>query len=180
VIDDDLPALSPEEGRFVDALIRSPTLDRTAAARHAWGLKPGTPSWDAATARAWKAYNKPEVQAELKRRRGYIEAATDAQATQLEHALARIAFADLREIEADDGSPRRLRDIPDDLALALAGVKLKTTHRGSGDKAEVIEEREFKLADRQQAIQTLLRRRGLIKDDQAGSGVTVRFDLHLG
>ncbi len=172
---EDAELLEPAHARFVDALLRSPTLDRTAAARVAWNLEPGTSEWDNANARGWRTFNLPAVQAEIKRRQRYIaEATTDAQALQLDTAMARIAFADPRQLAGRD-----LADLPDDIAMALAGVKIKKTTFTSKDGAETVtDEHEYKLADRHQAIQGLYRRRGLIKDDQA-SGVSIRFDLHL-
>ncbi len=66
--------------------------------------------------------------------------------------VRRLAFADLSEAFAEDGTLKPLRQIPKELRAAISSVKTLKTNLTSGDGAQEVT-REIKLWDKAKALQ---------------------------
>ncbi len=153
--------LTPEQQRFVDEYL----IDRNAVQAYRRTV-PGTPYRSAATL-SGRMLKKVEVKAEIdaalasERKRLRIGAET------VTREVARLAFADLLEVEDAKGKFRRLRDIPIDLRRAISSVKVRRekaqrpNRGGTRVTAEVI---EYKLWSKPDALEKLMKRLGLIQE----------------
>jgi phage terminase small subunit len=142
------PRLTPKEERFVEEYLVD--LNGTAAYRRAF------PKAGPATARtnASQLLAKANVRAAVRKRRQQVEQRTKVTAERVVRELARLAFADLGDVAdlSDPDQPRLKRHIPPDARRALQEVS-RTQH---GVK--------IKLADKQAALDKLMRHLGLYQD----------------
>lgn len=76
--------------------------------------------------------------------------------------LANIARFDIRKLYNEDGSTKRIIDLDDETALAIAGIDISTTQRLGDDKA-IIEEvvKKIKIADKKGSYDSLAKIQGL-------------------
>lgn len=169
---------------FVDALLRSPVLDRGVAHRKALAAVGRTPRANQNHNRAGlEMLRHPTVQAEIARRRARIEAASDAQVVQLEQRLARIALGDIRGIvDPKTGTERPLHELDDDTAAMLAGVETEDYVRGKGEDAERGTRRTYKLLDPLAATRLLMQRRGIGAERGEGGpsgGIVANIQINI-
>ena len=85
----------------------------------------------------------------------------------LERVLLAIALFDPRRLYREDGTPIYITELDDVTALALAGLDVEENFDYDAESKARINvgvTKKFKLADRQRAIETLLRMRGKLKD----------------
>lgn len=167
------------QAAFVDALLLSPTLDPAAAhleATRRVHKKPAAQPYHAG--RQLLAY--PPVQEELKRRRLAIEAQVDAQVVQLELRLARIAFADIRDLfDPVTGSLLAPIELDEDIAQAVAAIEEERYVRGQGSNQESGIRRKYRLIDKLAAIKALMERRGLFDKDHAPNEVIATVEINI-
>lgn len=88
--------------------------------------------------------------------------------TVLKELLA-IATSDLRKAFNDDGSLKDMKDIPDDVAKALAGIDIDELYDmeyegGKAKKVEVGRTKKIKLWDKNKALELLARHLSLLND----------------
>lgn len=75
--------------------------------------------------RACEWLRRPEIKARILELDRIAIKDTDIEARKVKVELARIAFADPRELFNEDGTPRHPRDWSDDVAAAVASLKVK-------------------------------------------------------
>lgn len=74
---------------------------------------------------------------------------TNIRADKVLEGLARVAFADIRQLFDENGALRDLRTLPDDLAMAVQGVEIMEEYAGSGkDRIFIGYTKKIKLANR--------------------------------
>jgi len=67
--------------------------------------------------------------------------------------LKRLAFLDIRKLYNDDGSAKKIHELDDDIALALAGIDVNEI--STGDATIEIIGKKYKLSDRTKALELL-------------------------
>jgi phage terminase small subunit len=142
------PPLTPKEERFVEEYLVD--LNGTAAYRRAFPRsKPGS-----ARTLAARLLAKVHIRAAVRKRRQQVEQRTQVTAERVVRELARLAFADLGDVAdlSDPDQPRLKRHIPPAARRALQEVA-RTRH---GVK--------IRLADKQAALDKLMRHLGLYQD----------------
>lgn len=149
--------LTPEQQRFIDEYLIDP--NGTQAYRKAF------PSATYHTARneAAKLLAKPCIKKELRAAQAAARQKLRVSAERVNREVARIAFADLLDIETPDGRLRSLRDIPIDLRRAIASVKVRRV-KSLGNDEETVDVVEYKLWPKMAAIESLMKRLGLVKE----------------
>jgi hypothetical protein len=83
--------------------------------------------------------------------------------------LARLAYADLRELVDEQGKLLPMKDWPDDIARAVSSVKVRKENltAGDGEQEDVV---EVKLWDKGKMLTALLQHLGLLKEKTEVSG----------
>ena len=86
--------------------------------------------------------------------------------------IAKLAFADPRKFFNQDGTAKRIEDLDDETAAALAGVEVVEEFSGAGKSRRVVgRTKKFKLADKGQNLERLGRYLKLFTDKvQIGIG----------
>jgi hypothetical protein len=179
---EDIP-LTGMQQEFVDALLRSPTLDYAAAHTKARARLGKPPVQEPRKAGRMMAM-EPNVRAELRRRRAYIEAAADAQIVQIEARLARAALGDVRELfDPTTGALRRPDTLGDDAAAMIAGYDEEEYTKGGGEDVERGTRRKVKLIDPLSAAKLLMARRGIASQPNeggSGAGIVANIQINIG
>jgi phage terminase small subunit len=82
--------------------------------------------------------------------------------------LARIAFADPRDLYDDKGDLLPVHLLSDDAAAVLAEIKVELKLTGRGDQASVVELKNIKIADKMAALSLLAKHFKLVGEDSDG------------
>lgn len=145
--------LSPKQQRFVDALLADPEMHIGRAAEAAGYKNP-----DVLGSRVRKlAHVAAAIDAAMKSRRERVEVKQD----EVLRALLRLMNVDLRKAYDAEGRPLPVHQLPDDVALALAGVETFHEYVAGVPVGEV---RKLKLGDRARAVDLAMKHLGLFKD----------------
>lgn len=108
--------------------------------------------------------NHPIVQAHLAERAEKIGAEADITQDRVLREIARIGLFDPRKLFDNVGNPLPITELDDDTAAAIAGIKVKTI---SSDQDEVGAIVEYKLADKNSALEKLMKHLGGYEKDNA-------------
>lgn len=82
--------------------------------------------------------------------------------------LARLGFFDARKLFADNGQPLAIKDLDDNTAACIVGVKVKEMYDSEGEFIGY--EKEYKLADKKGSLELIGRHLGMFKDKMELSG----------
>lgn len=82
--------------------------------------------------------------------------------------LAKLGFYDARKLYADDGQPLRIKELDDDTAACIVGLKVKEVCNSDGEFVGY--EKEYKLADKKGSLELIGRHLGMFKDKVELSG----------
>lgn len=151
--------LTDKQRRFVDEYLID--LNATRAAKTA-GYAPRR-----AAEQAYQLLQNPTVQKAIRERQSALQ--QEAQVTQ-ERVLkeyARIAFLDPRKLYDAEGSPIPVPNLPEDVAAAIGGVKVRQNFMElEGEEAAQMEVKttEIKIVDKKGALDSLSRHLGLFHD----------------
>lgn len=158
--------LTSQQEAFVLALIQD-GMTQSDAYRAAYKAGKMTPKQ--VHEEASRLASNPKVATRLAELRKEIEQRGVATAAQVLREASRIALFDPRKLLNDDGTPRRIKDLDDDSAAAIAGLKVKTLN---GPDGETLEARiaEYKIADKNAALEKLFKFHGLYKEDNKQQG----------
>lgn len=85
---------------------------------------------------------------------------TEVTADRVLQELARIAFLDVAQLLNDDGSIRRIQDMPEDARRALAGLEVVEIGGGEG----LALAKKAKLGDKTRALELLGKHLGMFRD----------------
>lgn len=151
-------ALTPKQTRFVAAYLAN-GMNATQAAISA--------GYSAKTAEVigYENLNKPQI-AEA------IAAKAKAHLDKLDYGIdrtlnevARLAFFDVRKIFEEDGSLKRVCDLDDDSAAAIAGLEVTELFEGDGEQKHAYGLlKKVKLADKSSNLDKLMRYHSLYRD----------------
>lgn len=162
--------LKPEHARFVEEYLRDH--NATQAYMRAYGVT----NADSANAAGARLLAIVSVRTEVKRREAELLAAVQAETRiTLERTvreIARGAFFDPRKFFTDKGELRRITDLDEDTAAALAGFDFTEAGR-RGEDAVVHFISKVKLVDRKGYLDMLMKHLGGYSEDnrQKGAGV---------
>jgi phage terminase small subunit len=123
------------------------------------------------------------VQAAIREGRARVAQRAEVKAADVLAELALIGFSDIGQVLDFTGLVPALKDtstIPEAARRAIAGVKVKRYIEGSGDDAREVEMVEFKLWNKNKALEDLARHLGLLKERVEVSGeVKLQHGLDL-
>jgi phage terminase small subunit len=154
-----MPTLTPKQRLFVDEYIID--FNATAAAVRA-GYSPKT-----AVKIGSENIRKPDVQAAIQEVMSKRESRTQITQDRVLQEFARIAFLDPKALFDDEGKPRRIVDLSDDTAAAIAGLDVVMTGNSELGVGQV---QKIKIADKIQALTQLARHLGMLNDKIKVSG----------
>lgn len=149
--------LTPKQKRFCDEYLID--LNATQAAIRA--------GYSKKTARfiATENLTKPNIQAYLEKRMRKREERTEITQDRVLKEFAKIAFLDPRNFFNEDGSPKKMNELDNDTAAALAGMDVLEEYEGYGDaRIFVGYTKKYKIADKLKALESLGRHLGLFND----------------
>ncbi len=124
---------------------------------------------------AYKLLKDPEIAAEIVRRRAEViaeaEKITGVSVARTLRELGRIAYADPRKFFNADGSLKKVTELDDDSAAALASFEIDEITAGRGENALVIgETKKLKFHDKNSGIEKAMKHLGLFKEDNHQQG----------
>lgn len=162
--------LSAKQERFVEEYLVD--LNATQAAIRA--------GYSKKTAKAIGSENltKPDIAEEVTRRRALVSAGCVVTRERVLQELARIGMSDIRKLYDEKGKFRKITELDDDTAAAIAGVEFEELFEGAeGERFEIGRITKIKRFDKSKALEMLGRHLGLWKDPEApaqeGPGLTV-------
>lgn len=160
-----MPGLTRKQQAFVDALVADPTISGTEAAIRAGFSK------ETARSQASRMLTNVDIRAALDA--GMAEAARSVgvRADVVLRELLRIATVDIAKAFDDEGNLLPIKDIPEDVRRAIAGVDAEELWEGKGQSRERTGTlRKVKFWDKPAALRDLGRHLGLWRDKLEHSG----------
>lgn len=150
--------LTPRQEAFAAGLAQG--LTQAAAYREAY---PKSRAWKDASVwdQASKLAANPEVRQRVEDLKAKAAAANEVTVERVVAELARLAFFDVRRLVNEDGSPRKLTELDDDTARAVAGLDVVRIGNADAGVGEVL---KFKLADKGANLERLGRHLAMFKD----------------
>lgn len=150
--------LSPKQQRFVEEYLVD--LNATAAYRRA-GYK--ARSDNAAAVEGHKLLRNPKIDAAVRAAQANRSQRTGIAADRVLQELARIAFADPRQLYQADGSLKSVKDLDDDTAATVASVEVFEEFQGRGeDREQTGTTRKLKHWNKVEALGKLAQHLGLL------------------
>ena len=150
-------ALRPAQRRFVD-LMACGYKTQVAAMRE---LRPQLKRPDVLAAQ-WMAL--PLVQAAVEEREAIAVKAAGVRLAAVLQGLARNAYYDVRKLYHEDGRPKAVHELDDEMALIVQGVRAKTQTTSRGTRSRVNTRIEYSLPKRNEAYLALGRYLKLFTD----------------
>ena len=92
--------------------------------------------------------------------------------------LARLGFFDARKLFADNGQPIPIKNLDDDTAACIVGIKVQENYDSNGNFIGYT--KEYKLADKKGSLELLGRHLGMFKDNvnlTADVGIKIVDDI---
>lgn len=154
--------LSAKQQRFVDEYL----VDLNAAQA---AIRAGY-SEKAARQQGQRLLTKADIQQVLKERQRQRSEQTQITGARVVQELARLGTYDVRELFHGDGTPKAIHELSDDTAAAIVGLDVVTvgnSEMGVGSIAKI------KLADKNAALDKLMRHLGEYERDNKQSGASL-------
>lgn len=155
------PALTPKQERFAAEYLID--LNGTQAAIRA-GYSPKTANEQAA-----RLLTNVSVCKLIAERRKEHLANTGITAERVLQEVAGLAFFDVRRLVNSDGAPKSINELDDETARAVQGIELQTIKNGETEFALV---RKYKVADKNAALEKLMKHLGLFEKDNSQNNPT--------
>lgn len=148
--------MTERQRRFVQEYLKAPVAVRAAMAA---GYSARTAEWIGP-----QLLKKPHIAAAigLAQERRAAKAGIEADAVLRE--VARLALYDPRALFNEDGSPKLPAELDDDIAAAITSLKIERDDQGNIVKVE------YRLADKNAAIEKLMKHLGLFERDNRQRG----------
>jgi len=115
--------------------------------------------------------NRPEVGGRIEEILQQRFAKASITADRVMKELARIAFADPRQLYDENGDLVPIPELTDDAAALIAGVKVEVIGRGRGEDREMVVTKNIKMADKMGALTLLARHFKIVGEDSDGVNV---------
>lgn len=146
--------LTDRQARFVSEYLID--LNATQAAIRA-GYSKKTAEWIGP-----QLLTKTHVAEAVAKQRKSREARTAVTADRVLLEAARLALFDPRKLFNEDGSTKAINELDDDTAAAIAGIKVRRISGEEGEECSII---EYKVADKNSALEKLFKHHGLYERD---------------
>lgn len=144
---------------FITAYIEDPEHHATNAA-----IKSGY-SKKTAQEQSSRLLKNPLIKAEVERRLKEIENVADVTVADVIRELKKIGFVDIRKAYDDDNDLLPIKELPDDVAHAVAGVDTEELFEGTGSERERVGETvKLKLNPKVQALELIGRHLKMFTD----------------
>lgn len=114
---------------------------------------------ESASVNASKLLRNTKVAEYLQERMCEREQRTEITQDMVLKEFAKIAFFNAKNLFADNGQPLRIRDLEDDVAACITGIKIKEMYDEDG--AFIGYEKEYKLADKKGALDSIGKHLGM-------------------
>jgi phage terminase small subunit len=159
------PTLNHRQQRFADEYLLSG--NATAAYKAARYSGQG----HVAESAAQRLLSNVEVAHYVKTRQAVVAAKFAVTQERVMLEVSRLAFFDARKLFDADGNPRSISDLDEDAAAAVAGLEVTELYAGQGENRTVIGRiSKWKLADKNSALEKLMRKLGMFKDSLEVTG----------
>ncbi|HCZ47701.1 MAG TPA: terminase small subunit [Gammaproteobacteria bacterium] len=120
---------------------------------------------DSAGQQGHRLLKNEQIRAWLDARLEDAEAVAQFTAERTLRELARVAFADARDLFHEDGRPKAINEIDDDTAACISGVEVVEQYEGSGENREFTGYlKKYRLAEKNAALTNALKYHGLIRE----------------
>ena len=146
-------ALSEKQRRFADEYLID--LNATQAAIRAGYSK------KTARAIAHENLTKLDIQTYLTEARKKLSEATKITPERVLNELAKIGFFDVRKLVDDTGAPKRITDLDDDTAAAIAGIDVVQIGNSEAGIGAVL---KYKIANKESALVSIGKHLGMFKE----------------
>ncbi|MBB20196.1 MAG: hypothetical protein CMP20_12155 [Rickettsiales bacterium] len=146
---------------FADLYRGGPDGVRSNAARCYAELHPGAHPKNC-EARGSEYLNHPYTQEYMREKTDKVAEKADITQERVIKEIARIGLFDARKLFDNVGNPLPITELDDDVAAAIAGIKVRQT---AGDEDEVGTIIEYKIADKNSALEKLMRFLGAYEKD---------------
>ena len=150
------PQLNDRQSRFVDEYLVD--LSATQAAIRAGYSK------KTAGSQGFDLLKKPEIAAEIEKRRHLRAENTGLTVERLLEEAMRLAFFDIRKLVDKDGNPIPINELDAATAAAIQGIDVATIGNADVGVGQVL---KYKIADKNSAIERLFKHMGLFAKDNA-------------
>lgn len=184
-----LPELTVQELRFVDEYLADPCIPRAfqrAFSEYSSQMSRGVSTLNSIAVRAYQKFNDPRVKAHIEYRLQERRAWVDVDEKRVLMELAAIAFADPLDLYlecTDTGNPvpRPWNDVPPLARKAISGIKVKRKRLVSDEDATAweVEELEYKMNSKNEALRALCQKLGLFKDDVSNGTSAANLPIEL-
>jgi phage terminase small subunit len=155
-----LQPLNERQSRFVEEFCKDLSDAAAAAVRAGYAVK-------GAKEAAYRLRALPNVAAAIEQRLGIITARNDLDVDSVVDELKRVAFSDIGDILDMTGEVPKLKaakDIPLAARRAISSVKVRRVLDGKGKQAREVEIIEFRLWDKNPALEKAMKYLGMLKD----------------
>lgn len=159
--------------QFVDLYRGGPDNLRGSAVSCYQAIYPKCKSAGAARRAAHTLYAHPYTQTLLSAKTLEVAKKADITQDRVLREVAAIALFDPRKLFEDDGSPKPLSELDDATAAAISGIKKIKI----GDDWDVV---EYKIADKNSALEKLMRHLGLYQQDNEQKNISLADALKAG
>ena len=116
----------------------------------------------AARVRGSHYFNHPIVQEHIQEKADEIGEQADVTQARVLQEVARLGLYDVRKLFDADGRPLAITELTDEMAAAIVGVEVVTIGSGEAGLGEI---RKYKLADKNSALEKLMKHLGLYEKD---------------
>ena len=123
---------------------------------------------------------KPHLNSIIQKQQKALQESTVIAAEAVILELARLSFHDVKHmVDPLTNALLPVHDIPTDTRRAIVGIKETTRTSGSGDNRETVRTREYKLANKDSALDKLGKTFGIFKEDrlQKRQPAPIRFNM---
>lgn len=172
VIDHDLSGLTPLQAAFVRHYIADPERNASEAARRAGYSENGIGSL------AYRLIRHPAVRAAIavidEERFELAKREIGVTSLGVIRNIAQTAFADPRKLFNEDGSPKAIHELDDDIAMAIESVEVVEQYQGSGEERLFTGYvKKYKLARRSPAQDMLMKHLNAYAADNKSKGEAI-------
>lgn len=113
---------------------------------------------------AYENLKKPYIKEYIEKRKKEREDRTEITQDRVLKEIARIAFLDPRKFFDNDGKLKKITELDDDTAAALAGFDISSLMKGNKEDAILEFTKKLKYVDKKGALELLCRHLGMLND----------------
>ena len=153
--------LTPKQERFVDEYLTD--LNATQAAIRAGYSK------KTAGRQAIELLNKTHIAEEISSRKKKIADDTGITRDRIIKEMARLAFFNIKGLVDDDGKPKQVHELSDDVAAAINGIEITIIGNQEDQESHV---KKYRIPDKNKALENLAKILGYMDRDSGQSNTS--------